>query len=80
MKYLLIAMMMSAPAFAGIDLFVDGEKQDIPDNRKLVIVPVHWDVDHIIYHAKTPVVDLPKDIPKCGELVISPGGVECVDE
>ena len=28
MKYLLIAMIMSAPAFADIDLFVDGEKQD----------------------------------------------------
>ena len=79
MKYLLIVMIMSAPAFADIDLFVDGEKQEIPANRKLVIVPIHWDVDHIIYHSKTPVLELPKDLPKCDDLVISPGGVECVD-
>jgi hypothetical protein len=73
MKYILIAMLLSAPVFAQVDLFVDGEKVAIPSNRKLVIVPVHWDVGHIIYHAKTPVVGLPENIPTCGPLVISPG-------
>jgi hypothetical protein len=72
--YVSVAMLISTPAFAQIDLFVDGEKQFIPANRKLVIVPRHWDVKQITFTPKTPVLDMPKPVRKCdGELVISPG-------
>jgi hypothetical protein len=73
MKYILIALILSTPAFAQIDLFVDGEKQIIPANRKLVIVPRHWDVKQITFTPTTPVLDMPKPDQKCGDLVISPG-------
>jgi hypothetical protein len=73
MKYILIALMLSTPALAQIDLFVDGEKQLIPANRKLVIVPRHWDVKQITFTPLTPVLDMPKPVRKCGGLVISPG-------
>jgi hypothetical protein len=74
MKYLLIALILSTPAIAQIDLFVDGEKQLIPANRKLVIVPRHWNVKQITFTPLTPVLDVPATTKKCGgDLVISPG-------
>ena len=73
MKYLLVALLFSTSAMAQIDLFVDGEKQVIPENRKLVIVPKHWDVEQITFTPLTPVLDMPEHVEKCGDLVISPG-------
>jgi hypothetical protein len=58
MKYLLIAMILSTPAIAQVECFVDGEPLEIEDYQKLVVVSKHWKNENIIYHSKTPVSDV----------------------
>jgi hypothetical protein len=69
MKYLLIAMILSAPAFAQVECFVNGEPLVIEDYQKLVVVSNHWDNDNIVYHSKTPV----SDVDPCEDDDLVPG-------
>ena len=72
MKYLLIAMIVSAPAFAQVECFVDGELLVIEDHQKLVIVSNHWDNENIVYHSKTPIYDVESECDP-DALVVGPG-------
>ena len=78
MKYLLIAMIMSLPAVAQVDLFVDGEKVVIPDNRKIVLVPIQWNPLFIVYHVEEKAEAIKPKPKDCGELDLSPA--TCVDD
>jgi hypothetical protein len=70
-KYLLIAM-ISVPAFAQVECFVDGEPLVIEDYQKLVIVSEHWNDENIVYHSRTPVIDV--DPCTDDDLQVSPSG------
>jgi hypothetical protein len=79
MKFILATMIiLSAPVFAQVDLFVDGEQVVIPSTHKLVVVPKHWPTDRITRVSFGNAKDIPtaeQSSEGCDpeDLVVSPG-------
>jgi hypothetical protein len=73
MKYILILLFISLPAFAQVDLFVDGKKVIIPEGRKLVLVPKIWPTESIVRVIEDKVTEIkPKEECDPGDLAFSP--------